>query len=533
MILGDPKRWDEYAADGVYGERRLDELLRAAAKADPDADAIIVPDEHAARTTITWAALDRQADALANHFLDAGLKPDDVVLVVMGSSAAALAVLFALSRSGLIGILLSPALGTTTIGEMAVRSGAKAIACDVTTGSRPTADIVQMAAMNALDVRFIYGFGGSAPDGLIPGDDILAATGPEPNPGVRRGGRSADHVFAVTIDGDGPDAHLIARNHGQFTAAALPVVERAKLSGRSVLACAHAPCSLAAISGAIIPWLLARCRLALVPSWELAKLAQHAAITGATHVVVPGGHASDGNLSGRTIMRVWRDVAAPGDSDESDAIHLVSLGECALNVSTGSGQANIMALSGLAFAGSSTPVAEPRVQGIVHRGDSVDRGDLLRGPLAVRGPATPVLACPHDDASAQRFAANGFMVTRLRAELLEDTGPAIRVIGSMRESVLTGPFSITLAEADKLYGGLAGVSDAAAYAVDHPVLGQALGIAYTGASETTLERFHDELDALGAGLAVKPVEVTRVDAIPRDATGRVQRGALLIDRAAG
>ncbi len=533
MILGDPKRWDAFAAQGVYGEHTLDALLRAAAATTGEQTALrdVTGDNP---RTLRWAELDARVDRLANHLLDIGLKPDDRVIVMAGIDADTLTAILALSRAGMIAMPLAPVLGPRDAAQRAERTGARAIVTQARTGPQATAEIAALAAFSSPGIRFLLGFGTDLPDGVMPLDAVVPASDAagQRHDGALRGGRAGDHVAVLTFDGAGDTAGIVARNHGQLIAASLPVSACARLDTESVLATAFAPTSLAAIAGIIVPWLTARSCLVTLPAWRASEMMTLARKAGASHLALPGTLAETGPRDGMTLLRVWRapeQVAAP----RVHAVDVMALGEAGIMVARGQAADTIPA-GGLRIANDKPAILEPRLRGVVHRaGEAMEPGSLLRGPLAVRGPATPLMAYPGDEAGAARMLEGGCMLTGLRAEIVEADGPAIRVIGDVETRARSGPFAIELGELDVLYAGLGEVRDAAAFEIPHAVLGSVFGMAYCGDAEIDLEAIVAELQTLGCGAHLLPVELYRVDRVPRDAKGGVDRAWLLDGRKAG
>lgn len=85
--------------------RTLDELLRAAAARWPDRPALEAPS-----ATLTYAELDAAVTAAAGGLADAGARPGDRVALALAHDAAAYAAPFVCSRLGVAGLLLNTSL---------------------------------------------------------------------------------------------------------------------------------------------------------------------------------------------------------------------------------------------------------------------------------------------------------------------------------------------------------------------------------------------------------------------------------------
>lgn len=99
--------------------------IREFAHATPDRVAVIDGDR-----TLTFAALDERASRLANHLLDAGLRPQERVAVLLGNRLEYPEVAAGLAKAGLVMVPLNPRLTPAEATYIVEHSGAKAVVLD-------------------------------------------------------------------------------------------------------------------------------------------------------------------------------------------------------------------------------------------------------------------------------------------------------------------------------------------------------------------------------------------------------------------
>jgi len=108
-------------------------MLEAQAEQRPDSPAL----SDNGGTSWTYAALDKACTALKSHFISAGVKPGDRVLIVAENCAAAVAALFACSRLGAIAVPVNARLTATEISR--VLAHAQPVAVLLTSAASPDA----------------------------------------------------------------------------------------------------------------------------------------------------------------------------------------------------------------------------------------------------------------------------------------------------------------------------------------------------------------------------------------------------------
>ncbi|WP_308257933.1 (2,3-dihydroxybenzoyl)adenylate synthase [Pseudonocardia lacus] len=200
-----------YVAEGYWGEQALGELLREWAARSPGATAVVADDRR-----LSYAELDREADAVAMGFAARGIAPGDRVLVQLPNCAEFVTVLFGLLRCAAVPVLVLPAHRRSEVEHLARLS--EAVGCVVPDrfqgfDHRPLAEQVR-AAVPGLDLVVVVG----DPGGATPYTDLVgatAATDPLPVP-------DAAEVALLLVSGGTTGApKLIPRTHRDYAYNAL------------------------------------------------------------------------------------------------------------------------------------------------------------------------------------------------------------------------------------------------------------------------------------------------------------------------
>lgn len=175
---------------------------------------------------------------------------------------------------------------------------------------------------------------------------------------------------------------------------------------------------------------------------------------------------------------------------------------------------------GLPLAGVQTRVLDDDGGPVPHDGESV-------GKLHVRGPMMFDGYLNRPDATAEAFDADGWYRTGDVAVI--DGGGMHRIVG--RESVdliKSGGYRIGAGEIETVLLGHAGVQEAAVVGMPDPDLGQRIVAYVVGAAELNTDEL---IGYVAQQLSVhkRPREVRFVDALPRNAMGKVLKKQLLSD----
>jgi len=274
------------------------------------------------------------------------------------------------------------------------RIGAKALITCGHVGAFDHSHFALRVAAEVFSIRYVCGFGGNLPDGVVPFDDLLTTEKLDPVPPLdgERQSNAAAHVAAVTFEvGDGGIVP-VARNHPELLAAGLAVVLESHLAPGASILSAFAPSSFAGISLTLLPWLLTggtlvlqhafdpdvlaaqrqndRCGALILPAPAVFNLAEAGALAGDDTACVIAVWRSPERLA---LSPIWREL-------RTVLVDVSLLGEAALVASR-------RGVDGTPSALRLGPVLTPR-----DGAGGVAVAELMRsdaGTLAVRGPMVP------------------------------------------------------------------------------------------------------------------------------------------------
>lgn len=147
------------------------------------------------------------------------------------------------------------------------------------------------------------------------------------------------------------------------------------------------------------------------------------------------------------------------------------------------------------------------------------------GGLETRG--ENIFAGYWQNASATRkaFTEDGWFITGDIAEI--DATGCVRLLGRAKEIVITGGLNVYPAEVEEALRSLPGVTDAAVFGVPHPDFGEAVVAAVEPAGPQELTEPEANVRLRERLAAYKtPKRILRLDALPRNAMGKVVKASL-------
>jgi acyl-CoA synthetase (AMP-forming)/AMP-acid ligase II len=115
-------------------ETHLGYVLADAAQLSPDAVAVVDPER-----SLTYATLDRRADAVAAALIERGVAPGDPVALLWGNEAGYIECLLGTMRAGAVAVPLNPKLGDDAIAFILEDSGAVGMLPSASEAERGTA----------------------------------------------------------------------------------------------------------------------------------------------------------------------------------------------------------------------------------------------------------------------------------------------------------------------------------------------------------------------------------------------------------
>jgi hypothetical protein len=297
MILGSPSR----AAHAAHPRNRLtiDEVFRRAVRRRPGALALAdAPNRQSfmdgAPRRFSYAEADRMVAAIAGRLRGMGLPTDAVVGIQLPNIVEQVLAMLGVLRAGMI-VAPLPLLWRRADAVAALAQvGAKALITCGHVGAFNHGQLAVHVAADVFSIRYVCGFGGDLPDGVVPFDDLFEAAKLDPIPPFdpERQGNAAAHVAAITFDVGERGFVPVARNHPQLLAAALAVVLESGLARDANILSALPPSSFAGISLTLLPWLLTGGTLVLHHSFDAAVFAAQRRAERCGALILPGPLAS-------------------------------------------------------------------------------------------------------------------------------------------------------------------------------------------------------------------------------------------------
>ena len=160
-------------------------------------------------------------------------------------------------------------------------------------------------------------------------------------------------------------------------------------------------------------------------------------------------------------------------------------------------------------------------------GAEVAPGEI--GVLEVRGPNVFQGYWKMPEKTAEELRPDGWFITGDLARIGADG--YVTIVGRQKDLIITGGFNVYPKEIESLIDDLPGVAESAVIGVPHPDFGEAVVAVVVPAAPGL------EAEAIGAALAGRlakfkqPKRVILLDALPRNAMGKVQKKALREDYA--
>jgi non-ribosomal peptide synthetase component E (peptide arylation enzyme) len=405
----------------------LDDLFRRAAVRNPDAVALVDPDDRDHFTggeprQLTYAQADRIVWAIAARLRALGLQTDSVVGVQLPNTTEHVLTLLGIIRAGMIAAPLPMLWRETEIIAALSGAGAKALITTSRIGGADHCAVAGRVAAGLFSIRHVCAFGEAQADGIVALDDVLSAP-PDMEPPPARDGNPADHAATVTFEPTPRGILPVARNHVQLIAAGNAIVTQGGLSQECSFLSATPPSSFAGLAVTLLPWLLTGGRLVLHQPFDDRAFRDQIETHHCEAVVVPGplAPAFDAISENVRLIAFWRSPERPNDEMLSPTVlDVTAFGEFGLHAALRQHDKRMapLMLGPIRAAASDAVVLETR-RG--PKGTLLLRGDMV---------ATPGFAAAEAAAPADDFADTGYPCrTDPERGALIVTGPQPGMIG--------------------------------------------------------------------------------------------------------
>lgn len=295
MILSSPQRIADYRARGWWGDRRIDDLLRAAVASEGDRETLFDPLNRMALVgtapkRLSFQDIDRGVDALAAHFLDLGLRKGDVLAMQMPNIVEGVLVFLACARLGLI---ISPVPMQYREHELRHILGLVEAKIFVTVPAMHGFDHAAMALglqRELPSLRHVAVFGAPAPAGVLVLDDLLSGKADRAAVRDYTAKNPVDPFEVLTVcwtSGTEAKPKGVPRHQGQWMASVDACIECGDLRPGDRLLSPFPMVNVAAISGLVLPWLVLKGSLAQHHPFDLPTFLQQIAQEKINYTIAP------------------------------------------------------------------------------------------------------------------------------------------------------------------------------------------------------------------------------------------------------
>lgn len=561
MILTDRVVIDQFAESGVWGDATLLALFQKAVMRTPDKTALIDPPNRADITShpprrLTYRQLSDAAHKLARAFLSLGLQADDVIAFQLPNTAEQVVVMLAAFECGLIVSPLPLLWREHELKTALPLIGPKALVTSKSISGRDHEALMCAAAADNLAVRAVMAFGAGVMDGVVAIDGVFsqeedlepesAESGPQDN--------KANHVATICwAGGDSITPCPVPRSHNQWIAAGMMSLLECDIDESAIILCPYPLNGLVAIGAFMVPWLMSGATLVLHHPFDAETLVEQLRQECPTFAGLPPavidmlkaqGVFESGDAAGslNCLACVWPGPLMPKSAEERAADLMVGLvdiravGEMAYIAKRRvAGQRPCEIEHGELAYPTRRPGGMTLLQTRVKGGISSNRKvvSLLTGDLMVKSPMLFDAYFPAviDGADEPVIAKDtqGYVNTGLRCLLTGNSTPKIEIIRRNSNVIFYGGLCVSAHELDRLYAEFDGISDAAAYAFEDPVMGERILAAIVPQPGTTVEfeEFVAYLNARQVAPYKVPDRLVTVRSIPRDSDGVILRDKVL------
>jgi hypothetical protein len=453
MILGHPPRATELQS-GQSGVT-LDDLFRRTVARRPDAIALADAPNRASFTDgpplcLTYAEADRTVSAIAGRLRQMGLPTDAIVGIQLPNTVENILTLLGVLRAGMIAAPLPLLWRQADAAAALARVGAKAFISCGHVGKFEHCQFALRIAAEVFSIRYVCGFGGNLPDGVVPLDDLCTAATLDPIPPLERGADAAAHLAVVTFEMGEAGPVPLARRHIEFLAGGLGVLLESRLQQDANILSAIAPASFAGLCLTLMPWLVSGGTLALHHPFDAEIIARRLRDENCGALILPAPVALQADQIGllgpegpKTIVAAWY-----GPEQLAGSAEWRKSGTALVDVSI-FGEAGLVAARRGADGRPATlpfgPVTAPF--GVAGGMTVAELGAMATNTLALGGPMVPRHAFPpgieHTDQPHFEVGRDGLVDTRYPCKV-DAANNTVTVSGPLSGVVNVGGYRLSL-----------------------------------------------------------------------------------------
>ena len=533
---------DAYVDAGWWGTETLAGVVARHAASRPDAPAYIVVDDDPPRV-LTWARYHECSSQLAAVFARAGLGPGDRLGVVLPDGATVHAVFLAAEKAGLVVVGIGARAGPAELRHLLARTGAAALVTHEDLLGRPADDLVTSLRVDGVPgLRHIV-----VPDVVDFGESPVLVDGAPVEPPGATGAASLltgralgpDDLFMInsTSGTTGLPKCVLHTENRWFYFHRLAAAAGALTADDVFFGAVPAPFGFGLWTAHFSPGVLG-CPTVVAAKFDVERTLR---AVGAHRVSVLAC------VSTQFIMMLNSPLF---DELELSSLRVMFTGGEAVPLARAAAFEDRTGAKVLQFYGSNetgalsgTRLTDSRARRLGTAGRVIDAmavrvyddqgvqltGAPLVGIPAGKGPATCVGYLDDDDANAQLFTEDGWM---LMGDVVEiDSDGYLRVIGRTSDIIIRGGKNISAPALEAEIAEHHDVDLVAAVSMPDETFGErvCVYICTRGGVPITLSAISAFLAARGVGREQFPERLIQLDALPRSSGGKVAKGELRAD----
>jgi acyl-CoA synthetase (AMP-forming)/AMP-acid ligase II len=555
-----PALIEEYRRGGFWSDVRITDVFDDAVRSDPGRLAVVDPPNREAVVggrpqRLSFEELDRLVSAFALRLMDLGLRRDDILLAQLPNVVEYVAVYLAAMR---LGIVLSPlpmqfrhheleqVLGLTRARDLLTVGSFK--------GTAPHEDALLAARLHGARVLVL---GEQAPAGTTP---LAAPPATDADLARLRSQLEGEPVSADDIaticwtSGTEGLPKGVPRSHNHWLAISHAHFDGAGIRPGEVLLNPFPLVNMAALGGCFLSWLRCAGTLVLHHPLDLPVYLAQVAAERPHYAIAPPAVLNmllrDPQLLARTDLTSLRCIgsgSAPLEPamirgfHDRFGIEVVNLFGSNEGMSLASGAAEAPDPERRAryfprFGRKEIPWPQRVASAIQTRIVDPDTGaEILEpghpGEMQIRGPTVFDGYFRAPELTADAFTADGYFRT---GDLFEIAGEGedrryYRFVGRLKQLIVRGGLKVAPEEVEAVLAQHPEIAEASAIGYPDPVLGEricAVVVPRRPGADVSLSSIQDFLRGSGVAVFKWPERVRRVEALPRNAVGKVVRSAL-------
>ncbi|MEO8115197.1 MAG: class I adenylate-forming enzyme family protein [Phenylobacterium sp.] len=556
MRLSPPERVSDYRRKGWWLGQTVDQVLRRAVAARGDAEALVDPPNRPALVgdaprRLSFTQVDRQVDALAATFRALGVGRDDVVVTQLPNLVEGVLAFLACARLGAILSPVAPAYRAHELRQILPSVDPKVfLTAAVFHGHDHAAMALDLKREGMMGAEVVC-LGAEAPAGAHALDLLMArhadARVEEP--------ADLDAAEVLTIcwtSGTEARPKGVPRHHDHWTINGEALQEAAGLTSTDSILNPFPLINIAAFGGMVLPWLMAQCRLVQHHPFDLAVFLGQLEDEKISYTVVPPAVLNlllqNEALLARTdlsnlrrlgsgsaplapwMVRGWQEkhgITVINVFGSNEGASLISSGEAIPDPDQRARFFPRFGVEGFDWGQRFPTTVRTRLVDPETEEEITVPGRA--GELRIDGAMVFDGYWQAPELTKAAFDGEGYFRTGDLFEIAPEAGGRFyRFVGRCKDIIIRGGQNISPAELDALLEGHPKVREASCAAYPDERLGERVCavVAVRPGETVTLDEIVAHLKTAGVAAYKLPEKLAVVDALPRNALGKVLRREL-------